>query len=40
LIKVRKHQPDSLRTLIKDEIATDLSTQSAERIRAQLPEYL
>ena len=37
---LRKHQPDTLRALIKDEIATDLSTQSPERIRAQLPEYL
>lgn len=37
---LRKHQPDSLRALIREEIATDLSTQPPERIRAQLPEYL
>jgi len=37
---MRKHQSPSLRNLISDEIAKDLTTQSPERIRAQLPEYL
>ncbi|MCB1785034.1 MAG: host attachment protein [Chromatiaceae bacterium] len=37
---MRKHQSDPLRGLISDEIATELTTQSAERIRAQLPEFL
>jgi len=37
---MRKHQSNSLRNLISDEIAKDLTTQSPERIRAQLPEYL
>ena len=37
---LRKHQSNALRGLIGDEIATDLTTQSAERIRAQLPQYL
>ena len=37
---MRKHQSNSLRNLISDEIAKDLTTQSPERIRAQLPEFL
>jgi len=37
---LRKHQSDGLRGLISDEIASDLTTQSPDRIRAQLPEYL
>lgn len=37
---LRKHQSDALRDLISDEIASDLTTQTADRIRAQLPEYL
>ena len=37
---LRKHQSDALRGLIRDEIASDLTTQSPERIRAKLPEYL
>ncbi len=37
---LRKHQSDALRVLIRDEIASDLTTQSPDRIRAQLPEYL
>ncbi|MGB5453518.1 MAG: host attachment protein [Sedimenticolaceae bacterium] len=37
---MRKHQSDALRELISDEIAKDLSRESPDRIRAQLPEYL
>jgi protein required for attachment to host cells len=37
---LRKHQSPSLRHLVRDEIAKDLTTQSPERIRAQLPDYL
>lgn len=37
---LRKHQSDALRGLISNEIANDLTTQSPDRIRAQLPEYL
>ncbi len=37
---LRKHQSDGLRGLISNEIASDLTTQSPERIRASLPEYL
>mgnify|MGYP003573863094 FL=1 len=37
---LRKHQSDALRGLVSDEIANDLTTQSPERIRAKLPEYL
>jgi protein required for attachment to host cells len=37
---LRKHQSNALRNLISDEIAKDLTTQTPERIRAQLPEYL
>ena len=37
---MRKHQSAGLRNLITEEIAKDLTTQSPERIRAQLPEYL
>lgn len=37
---LRKHQSDGLRGLISNEIANDLTTQSPDRIRAQLPEYL
>jgi protein required for attachment to host cells len=37
---LRKHQSDALRGLVSDEIASDLTTQSPERIRARLPEYL
>mgnify|MGYP002063993804 CR=1 FL=1 len=37
---LRKHQSAGLRNLISDEIAKDLTTQTPERIRAQLPEYL
>ncbi|MCB1792277.1 MAG: host attachment protein [Gammaproteobacteria bacterium] len=37
---LRKHQSASLRGLIGDEIAKDLTTQSPQKIRAQLPEYL
>lgn len=37
---LRKHQSAALRELIGDEIAKDLTRQSPERIRAQLPEYL
>lgn len=37
---LRKHLSDGLRGLIKDEIATDLSTLKPERIRAQLPQFL
>jgi protein required for attachment to host cells len=37
---LRKHQSSSLRSLIREEIPKDLTTQSPERIRAQLPDYL
>jgi protein required for attachment to host cells len=37
---LRKHQSDALRSLISDEIASDLTTQTPDRIRARLPEYL
>ncbi len=37
---LRKHQSAGLRKLISDEIAKDLTTQTPERIRAQLPEFL
>ena len=37
---LRKHQSDALRGLIRDEISKDLSREGADRIRAQLPEYL
>ena len=37
---LRKHQSDALRGLIKEEVATDVTTQGADRIRARLPEYL
>ncbi len=37
---LRKHQSDALRGLVKEEIASDLSTQNADRIRARLPDYL
>jgi protein required for attachment to host cells len=37
---LRKHQSAGLRNLISDEIAKDLTTQTPERIRAQLPQYL
>jgi protein required for attachment to host cells len=37
---MRKHQSAGVRELISDEIAKDLTTQPAERIRAQLPKYL
>jgi protein required for attachment to host cells len=37
---LRKHQSGALRGLITNEVATDLTTQPPERIRAQLPEYL
>lgn len=37
---LRKHQSAALRSLISDEIAKDLTTQTRERIRLQLPEYL
>ena len=37
---MRKHQSSSLRNLIREEIPKDLTTQSPERIRAQLPTYL
>lgn len=37
---LRKHQSDSLRGLISDEIAKDLTRETPDRIRAQLPEYL
>ena len=37
---MRKHQSSGLRNLISEEIAKDVTTQSPERIRAQLPEYL
>jgi protein required for attachment to host cells len=37
---LRKHQSDALRGLIKDEVATDVTTQSADQIRGRLPDYL
>lgn len=37
---MRKHQSAQLRGLISEEIAKDLTTQSPERIRALLPDYL
>lgn len=37
---LRKHQSDALRGLVTDEVASDLTTQAPERIRAKLPEYL
>ncbi|MCG6967860.1 MAG: host attachment protein [Chromatiaceae bacterium] len=37
---LRKHQSDALRGLISSELSTELTTQSPERIRAQLPAYL
>lgn len=37
---LRKHQSDALRGLIRDEVATDVTTQSADRIRGRLPDYL
>lgn len=37
---MRKHQSDALRGMISNEIAAELTTQSPDRIRAQLPEFL
>lgn len=37
---LRKHQSNGVRDLISEEIANELTTQSPERIRAQLPQYL
>jgi protein required for attachment to host cells len=37
---LRKHQSARLRDLISDEIAKNLTTQTPERIRGQLPEFL
>lgn len=37
---MRKHQSTGVRELISGEIAKDLTTQSPERIRSQLPQYL
>lgn len=37
---LRKHQSDALRGLISNEVAADLSTESPDRIRARLPDYL
>jgi protein required for attachment to host cells len=37
---MRKHQSDALRGLVSGEIASDLTTQPPDRIRAQLPDYL
>ncbi len=37
---LRKHQSAALRGLVTDEVASDLTTQAPERIRAKLPEYL
>ena len=37
---MRKHQSANLRSLISAEIAKDLTTQTPERIREQLPEHL
>ncbi|MCB1724086.1 MAG: host attachment protein [Gammaproteobacteria bacterium] len=37
---MRKHLSSGLRGLVSEEIAKDLTTQTPERIRAQLPEYL
>ena len=37
---LRKQISNPLKTLVSDEIAKDLTTQTPDRIRAQLPEYL
>jgi protein required for attachment to host cells len=37
---MRKHQSNGLRRLIRHEIDKDVTTQTPEQIRAQLPEYL
>lgn len=37
---MRKHHSSGVRELISGEIAKDLTTQTAERIREQLPQYL
>ena len=37
---LRKQVSAPLKALVSDEIAKDLTTQTADRIRAQLPEYL
>lgn len=37
---LRKHQSSGLRRLIRHEIDKDVTTQTPEQIRAQLPEYL
>ena len=37
---MRKHQSAGVRNLITGEIAKDVTTQTPERIRAQLPEFL
>lgn len=37
---MRKHQSNGLRRLIQHEINKDVTTQTPEQIRAQLPEYL
>jgi protein required for attachment to host cells len=37
---LRKHQSGSLKALLADEIAKDITTHTVDRIRGQLPEYL
>lgn len=37
---LRKHQSASLRRMVVDEIAKDVTTQTPEQIRAQLPDRL
>jgi protein required for attachment to host cells len=37
---LRKHQSAPLKALLADEIAKDVTTQTVDRIRGQLPEYL
>jgi len=37
---LRKHQSAPLKALLADEIAKDLTTKAADRIRAQLPDFL
>lgn len=37
---LRQHQSNGLRSLVAREIAKDVTTQTPEQIRAQLPEFL
>jgi protein required for attachment to host cells len=37
---LRQHQSNGLRSLVTREVAKDVTTQTPEQIRAQLPDYL